>query len=212
MKFTIINDKTHDFDLKITFSKEEQRDRLGCFYDVALGCSRVILEMVRDCDSREKAKTLAKFLIEKITESVDTCIEEHYNEKDNSILERSLYEFMENAFYDWLGSLNTQGISDEEDFIKVCKNKQAILKYLINQTEVRIFFSLNDGKALDIFCFPISLLEENESRFDAYCTASESIATVAFDKMYGENNNPLRNAEWGLMKKIKNEIKMTKKE
>lgn len=212
MKFTITNDKTHEFDLKLMFSKEEKKDRLGCIYDVALGCSRVILEMVKDCDSKENAKTLAKFLIEKITESVDTCIEEYYNEKDNSILERSLYEFMENAFYEWLESLNTQGISDEEDFIKVCKNKQATLEYLINQTEVKIFLSLNDGKALDIFCFPISLLDENESRFDACCTASESIATVAFDKIYGENNNPLRNAEWGLMKKIKNEIKMTKKE
>ena len=212
MKFTVINDHNHEFDLKITFSKEEKRDRIGCMYDVALGCSRVILEMVRDCDSKENAKTLTKFLIEKITESVESCIEEHYNEKVNSILECSLYNFMENAFYEWLESLKTQGISDEEDFIKVCKNKQATLEYLINQTEVKIFISLNDGKALDIFCFPISLLDENENRFDAYCTASESIATVAFDKMYGENNNPLRNAEWGLMKKIKNEIKMTEKE
>lgn len=212
MKFTVINDESHEFDLKISFSKDEKRDRLGCMCDVALGCSRVILEMVRDCDSKENAKTLAKFLIEKITESVESCIEDHYNEKDSKILECSLYNFMENAFYEWLESLNTQGISDEEDFIKVCKNQKATLKYLINQTEVKIFLSLNDGKALDIFCFPISLLDENEDRFDAYCIASESIAMIAFDKMYGENKNPLRNDEFVLMKEIKNEIKMTKKE
>ena len=212
MKFTVINDESHEFDLKISFSKDEKRNRLGCMCDVALGCSRVILEMVRDCDSKENAKTLAKFLIEKITESVESCIEDHYNEKDNSILECSLYNFMENAFDEWLEGLNTQGISDEEDFIKICKTKKATLKYLINQTEVKIFLSLNDGKALDIFCFPVSLLDENEDRFDAYCIASEAIATIAFDKMYGENNNPLRNDEFVLMKEIKNEIKMTKKE
>ena len=212
MKFTVINDKSHEFDLKISFSKDEKRDRLGCMCDVALGCSRVILEMVRDCNSKENAKTLTKFLIEKITESVEACIEEHYNEKDNSILGCSLYSFMAPAFDEWLEGLNNQGISDEEDFIKVCKDKQATLKYLIDQTEVKIFLLLNDGKALDIFGFPISLLDENEDRFDSYCIASEAIATIAFDKMYGENNNPLRNAEFVLMNEIKNEIKRTKKE
>lgn len=213
MKFTVINDGNHEFDLKLEFSKSEKENYADCLYDVALGCSRVILEMVKDMSEKEKAQKLADFLIEQIKKSVDTCIEDHYNERASSILESSLYDLMENAFRDCLEDLDeSHEIYSEEDFIEKCKDKEVEVEYVLNDSEeVNVFISLDDEwkETLDILYFPISLLDKNESEFDARCTYCECVATVAFDKLYGEDKNPLRNDKsWSLTREIKEGIQM----
>jgi len=212
MKFTVINDDNHEFDLKLEFSENEKENYADCLYDVALGCSRVVLEMVKDLSEKEKAQKLADFLIDQIKKSVDTCIEDHYNEKASSILEHSLYDLMEKAFYDWLDDLDeSHEIYNEKDFIEKCQNKDVEIDYVLNNCEeVNVFISLDDRKeTLDILYIPVSLFDKDESNFDAHCSYCEVVATVAFDKLYGEDNNPLRNDKsWSLTREIKESIQM----
>lgn len=212
MKFTVINDENHEFDLKLEFSEDEKENSVDCLYDIALGCSRVILEMVKHLSEKEKAQKVAEFLIEQIKESVDMCIEDYYNTEATSILEHSLYDIMEKAFYDWLENLDeSHGIYNEKDFIKECQNRKVEVDYVLNDcAEVNVFISLDDWKeTLDIQYIPVSLLDENENRFDAHCHYCEFVATVAFDKLYGEDKNPLRNNDlWNLTCEIKKSIQM----
>ena len=212
MKFTVINDDNHEFDLKLEFSKNEKENYADCLYDVALGCSRVILEMIKDLSDKEKAQKLADFLIDQIKKSVDICIEEHYAEESDNILEHSLYNFMEKAFYDWLDDLDeSHEIYNEKDFIEKCRNKEVEVAYVLNDSEkVNVFISIDDWEeTLDILYIPVSLLDEDESKFDAHCSYCEVVATVAFDKLYGEDNNPLRNDKsWSLTREIKEGIQM----
>lgn len=56
---------------------------------------------------------------------------------------------------------------------------------------------------------PFSLFDKDESKFDAHCSYCELVVTVAFDKLYGEYNNPLRNDKsWSLTREIKESIQM----
>ncbi len=212
MKFTVINDDKHEFDLKLEFSESEKENYADCFYDVALGCARVVLEMIKVLPEKEKAQKLADFLIEQIKESVNMWIKDHYNEELTGVLEHSLYDLVEKAFYDWLDKLDeSHEIYNEKDFIEKCQDREVEIAYVLtDREEVNVFISLDDcEETLDILYFPISLLDENESKFDAHCTYCECFATVVFDKLYGEDNNPLRNDEsWSLTNEIKDSIQM----
>lgn len=209
MKFTVINDESHEFELQLEFSDEEKENYSDCLYDIALGCSRIILEMVKDLSEKEKAKKLSNFIIEEIKSAVDTCIEDHYKEQESDILEHSLYDFMEKTFVEWIEGINESfEIYEETDFIKKYQNKKINIAHSLSKHgEVQVFFSLEDPRDnLDIMRFPASLLEEDEERFSVCCTYCEIIATVAFDKLYGEDNNPLRNDD---CRKLEYEIRKT---
>lgn len=213
MKITLINDKTHDFDLDVKFTSEELRDFPGCVYDLSCGCARMIMEVLDKCDSKEQAEEVAAIMIDQISGVVNKYIAAERFAQKKSILDVPFGDMFESVYREWMDEFcESSCICDEEEFLEICsKNKEPRFKFEVSEDAVNTFILLNDGTRFPIRNVPIELLHENENRFNAYCVACQCIAMVVFDKIYGEDCNPLRETDLSacvdaIKKEIQNKI------
>lgn len=118
------------------------------------------------------------------------------NLKDAGIEEQKLYDEMTKLYDDWLVNNCTY---NENALIEAVRNNGVMLSMIYNDNEdtIEVLLEPDDEHFFSSFnetlgSIPAELFEENRDKAEAAVLTYEMIATVLFDKAYGEEANPLR--------------------
>ena len=186
--------------------KEDIHELLGnMVYGCALVISTVIHRKTRDSELRKK---LADFSVKMLQD----VLAEHFEEEDDPIAEEGyLYNKMVEMYEDWFE--NECSYENEEELIKEIKELGVMpcLLYNDDNDSIDVYLEPDDEH---FFCnfsemlgsVPAELYEENQVRAEATVMAFQLIATVLYDKAFGEDDNPLRADDWINLDKQLNEL------
>ena len=158
--------------------------------NLVYGCGLVIASVIqgRTAD-HDIQKKLADLSLGMLQDTVNSFLDDVY--------EQTLYDKMVEMYDEWFES--ECSYEDEEKLIEDVKKYGVMPCLLYNDDEDTVdvclepdddHFSCSFSELLG--SMPADLFEENQIRAEATVLAFELIATVLFDKCYGENGNPLR--------------------
>ncbi len=197
MKFSIDYNK-NDVDLKeLEFTEEESGDLALAIENVG-GAAISLMTMFAAMMTEDKAGQQA--LLRAVTDYI----------KDNagkiSQPEEAAPEFpfeeMESEFITWIYSM---GYDDPYGFAEEYEGRDLQLDFAVEGDEVVVFFSAADGSRCEtIGEISTYLFEDEEEMAAAKCIEYTCIAALAFDKIYGHENNPVRNSP---VNKLEKEIR-----
>ena len=169
-------------------TEEENLENL--IANLVYGCGLVIASVIqgRTAD-HDIQKKLADLSLGMLQDTVNSFLDDVY--------EQTLYDKMVEMYDEWFES--ECSYEDEEKLIEDVKKYGVMPCLLYNDDEDTVDVCL-EPEDDHFFCsfsellgsMPADLFEENQIRAEATVLAFELIATVLFDKCYGENGNPLR--------------------
>lgn len=169
-------------------TEEENLENL--IANLVYGCGLIIASVIqgRTAD-HDIQKKLADLSLGMLQDTVNSFLDDVY--------EQTLYDKMVEMYDEWFES--ECSYEDEEKLIEDVKKYGVMPCLLYNDDEDTVDVCL-EPEDDHFFCsfsellgsMPADLFEENQIRAEATVLAFELIATVLFDKCYGENGNPLR--------------------
>lgn len=168
----------------------EEENLENLIANLVYGCGLVIASVIqgRTAD-HDIQKKLADLSLGMLQDTVNSFLDDVY--------EQTLYDKMVEMYDEWFES--ECSYEDEEKLIEDVKKYGVMPCLLYNDDEDTVDVCL-EPEDDHFFCsfsellgsMPADLFEENQIRAEATVLAFELIATVLFDKCYGENGNPLR--------------------
>lgn len=192
MEFHVKSDRkqTEFIDDGLIIDTEEQENLENLIANLVYGCGLVIASVIqgRTAD-HDIQKKLADLSLGMLQDTVNSFLDD--------VHEQTLYDKMVEMYDEWFES--ECSYEDEEKLIEDVKKYGVMPCMLYNDDEDTIDVCLAPDDD-HFFCsfsellgsMPADLFEDNQIRAEATVLAFELIATVLFDKCYGENGNPLR--------------------
>ncbi len=202
MRIIIDTEKDKNVSVEIDLTEEEKELKHG-FFTYSLGISRATTEFLHlFARNKEQASAGYDMLTNIQKDMVNQYIDDFFEEIAEGREEASLYRYMEDIFYAWL---KTGKISMVDFQSKYARSTSLYMD--IAETEGLISVVLSNGKVADLLTeFPASIVTEDPARFEQNCAMSLIIATVAGDRILGEDKNPIRanyeGIDGGLCEKI----------
>lgn len=181
----------------LVFTQQENDNLQELLGNMIYGCALVISTVIhRKTQDPELQKKLANLSVKMLQDILD----EHLDEDELSE-EGYLYTKMEQMFQEWFDdecsyediSMLTDDIrrygvmpcllyNDDEDTVDAC----------LEPDDEHFFCSFSET----IGSIPVGLYKENQATAEATAFAFQLIATVLFDRAFGEEQNPLRADDW----------------
>lgn len=173
----------------INFSEREKNDEAKGMFSYLQGMASLLMSVLKRSSSQEIADELLNFFLEELMKMCKQGITAHFNDVE----EKRLYNTMEDMFDDWVENLRDSSINSEEELITHLNGYEASFDYRIGSENITFFIRCNNpvNQELKISDIPLTLKEEGDE-FDAMVMSAFIVATVTFDKVYGEEKNPLR--------------------
>ncbi len=189
MKLTINADEI-GVEIPIFEMDEKETGNLAVALDnFARGTAQAIRDFARQfSDDKEKEQSLVSSVIQYL----QVLQGEFYGRAQGETAQPDYpFEEMEGEFITWIYG---QGYDDPYAFADEHSGKQLKLDFADDGNVTEVFFSDEDGNKLDVIGEIDSYLftDEPESAA-AICLEYTCIAALCFDKLYGQDDNPVRN-------------------
>lgn len=174
----------------LIIENDEKENLESLIANMVYGCGLVIASVIQErTDNHDIQKKLADLSLRMLQDTVNNFLEDAH--------EQTLYDKMVEMYDEWFE--NECSYEDEEELIEDVKKYGIMPCMLYNDDEDTIEVCLEPDDE-HFFCsfsellgsMPADLFEDNQTRAEATVLAFELIATVLFDKCYGEEDNPLR--------------------
>ena len=174
----------------LIIENDEKENLESLIANMVYGCGLVIASVIQErTDNHDIQKKLADLSLRMLQDTVNNFLEDAH--------EQTLYDKMVEMYDEWFE--NECSYEDEEELIKDVKKYGVMPCMLYNDDEDTIDVCLEPDDD-HFFCsfsellgsMPADLYEDNQTRAEATVLAFELIATVLFDKVYSEDDNPLR--------------------
>lgn len=174
----------------LVIEKEDKENLESLIANMVYGCGLVIASVIqKSTDDYDIQKQLADLSLHMLQDAVNSFLED--------VHEQTLYDKMLEMYDEWFE--NDCSYDDESKLIEDIRKYGVTLCMLNNDDEDTIEVCLEPDDD-HFFCsfsellgsMPAELFEDNRTRAEATVLAYELIATVLFDKAYGEDNNPIR--------------------
>ena len=198
MKFQA-NDRRGDFDISLELTEEEKTSLEEVVTNLSVGLAGVVAELLHQyCPTREEAGRLANLVLREQQSALELYISKFFPGEDDGAEEQRLYDSMEEIFQEaWF---KTSGYESEE----------ALLAAYEGQAPLRLDCRMEDG-ALTVFVtnrektevlgrIDPALAKEDPEAFETACGMYQMVATVLGDKLYGQEENPIRKLYFGALR------------
>ena len=198
MKFQA-NDRRGDFDISLELTEEEKESLEEVVTNLSVGLAGVVAELLHQyCPTREEAGRLASLVLREQQSALELYISKFFPGEDDGAEEQRLYDSMEEIFQEaWF---KTSGYESEE----------ALLAAYEGQAPLRLDCRMEDG-ALTVFVtnrektevlgrIDPALAKEDPEAFETACGMYQMVATVLGDKLYGQEENPIRKLYFGALR------------
>ena len=198
MKFQA-NDRRGDFDISLELTEEEKESLEEVVTNLSVGLAGVVAELLHQyCPTREEAGRLANLVLREQQSALELYISKFFPGEDDGAEEQRLYDSMEEIFQEaWF---KTSGYESEE----------ALLAAYEGQAPLRLDCRMEDG-ALTVFVtnrektevlgrIDPALAKEAPEAFETACGMYQMVATVLGDKLYGQEENPIRKLYFGALR------------
>ena len=198
MKFQA-NDRRGDFDISLELTEEEKESLEEVVTNLSVGLAGVVAELLHQyCPTREEAGRLASLVLREQQSALELYISKFVPGEDDGAEEQRLYDSMEEIFQEaWF---KTSGYESEE----------ALLAAYEGQAPLRLDCRMEDG-ALTVFVtnrektevlgrIDPALAKEDPEAFETACGMYQMVATVLGDKLYGQEENPIRKLYLGALR------------
>lgn len=178
----------------LIIENDEKENLESLIANTVYGCGLVITSVIQErTDNHDIQKKLADLSLRMLQDTVNNFLEDAH--------EQTLYDKMVEMYDEWFE--NECSYEDEEELIKDVKKYGVMPCMLYNDDEGTIDVCLEPDDD-HFFCsfsellgsMPADLYEDDQTRAEATVLAFELIATVLFDKAYGEDDNPLRDDDF----------------
>lgn len=198
MKFQA-NDRRGDFDISLELTEEEKESLEEVVTNLSVGLAGVVAELLHQyCPTREEAGRLASLVLREQQSALELYISKFFPGEDDGAEEQRLYDSMEEIYQEaWF---KTSGYESEE----------ALLAAYQGQPPLRLDCRMEDG-ALTVFVtnrektevlgrIDPALAKEDPEAFETACGMYQMVATVLGDKLYGQEENPIRKLYFGALR------------
>lgn len=174
----------------LVIEKEDKENLESLIANMVYGCGLVIASVIqKSTDDYDIQKQLADLSLHMLQDAVNSFLED--------VHEQTLYDKMLEMYDEWFE--NDCSYDDESKLIEDIRKYGVTLCMLNNDDEdtIEVCLEPDDDHFFVSFSellgsMPAELFEDNRTRAEATVLAYELIATVLFDKAYGEDNNPIR--------------------
>lgn len=159
--------------------------------------------MKLDCDT-EQARALKDVFISCMRRNIDSLLDSGILNNDDEAddladekKEQTLYDMMEHIYEEWFE--NMCSFDDEHNLIQDIIKYNCKPTFLYDEEEDAVVISLEPDDE-HFFCtfsetlgsIPLDLYQSNRVKAESTALAYQFIATVLFDRAFGEEDNPLR--------------------
>lgn len=184
------NEQTSFIGEGLIIKNDEKETLESLIANMVYGCGLVIASVIQKrTDNHDVQKKLADLSIRMLQDAVNGYLERE--------CEQTLYDKMVEMYDEWFE--NECSYEDEGELIEDIREYRVMPCMMYNDDEDTIEVCLEPDDE-HFFCsfsellgsMPADLFEDNQTRAEATVLAFELIATVLFDKCYGEDDNPLR--------------------
>lgn len=184
------NEQTSFIGEGLIIENDEKENLESLIANMVYGCGLVISSVIQKrTNDHDIQKKLADLSLRMLQDTVNNFLEDAY--------EQTLYDKMVEMYDEWFE--NECSYEDEDELIEDIRKYGVMPCMMYNDDEDTIEVCLEPDDE-HFFCsfsellgsMPADLVEDNQTRAEATVLAFELIATVLFDKCYGEEDNPLR--------------------
>lgn len=184
------NEQTSFIGEGLIIKNDEKENLESLIANMVYGCGLVIASVIQKrTNDHDIQKKLADLSLRMLQDTVNNFLEDAY--------EQTLYDKMVEMYDDWFE--NECSYEDEDELIEDIREYRVMPCMMHNDDEdtIDIYLEPDDDHFFCSFSellgsMPADLFEDNQTRAESTVLAFELIATVLFDKAYGEDDNPLR--------------------
>ena len=184
------NEQTSFIGEGLIIENDEKENLESLIANMVYGCGLVISSVIQKrTNDHDIQKKLADLSLRMLQDTVNNFLEDAY--------EQTLYDKMVEMYDEWFE--NECSYEDEDELIEDIRKYGVMPCMMYNDDEdtIEVYLEPDDEHFFCSFSellgsMSADLFEDNQARAEATVLAFELIATVLFDKCYGEDDNPLR--------------------
>ena len=193
------NDKKGNFEITLELTEEERESPEELVTNLSVGLAGVVTEVLhRYCATREDADRLAKLIVREEQAALELYVSKFFASEDDEAEEQRLYASMVEIY--------------EEAWFKDSpyESEDALLAAYAGQAPLRLDCRAENGGATVFMTNRVKtevlgwvdglLLKEDPEGFETACGMYQMVATVLGDKLYGQENNPVRTMYFGALR------------
>ena len=198
MKFQA-NDRRGDFDISLELTEEEKESLEEVVTNLSVGLAGVVAELLHQyCPTREEAGRLASLVLREQQSALELYISKFFPGEDDGAEEQRLYDSMEEIYQEaWF---KTSGYESEEALLAAYEGQAPLRLDCRMEDGALMVFVTNREKTEVLGRIDPALAKEDPEAFETACGMYQMVATVLGDKLYGQEENPIRKLYFGALR------------